>query len=167
MEGVFPHATLQEVSRTLYRVLQETAARFGNATALRQPKPGTDEYTDCSWKGYLRAAEEVAAGLRAMGLAKGDVVAINSSTSMDFYLADMGILTSGCVSAALYPVYPAEDLIRNLAGVGAKVAIVENPSMLMALKGAPVRRWILMNGWVEGVPTLNDVRETGREALKR
>jgi hypothetical protein len=67
-----------EVSRTLYQVLRETAARYGDAPALRQPKPGQNSYATCSWNEYLRAAEEIAAGLRRLGLVKGDTVALNT-----------------------------------------------------------------------------------------
>src|ERR1039458_8905045 len=84
--------TVHGVSRTLYQVLRETAARYGDAPALRQPKPGQPAYATCSWNDYRRAAEEIAAGLRRLGLAKGDTVALNSETRMEFYLADMGIL---------------------------------------------------------------------------
>src|ERR1039457_7001767 len=93
--------TVLEVSRTLYQVLRETAARYGDAPALRQPKPGQTSYATCSWNEYLRAAEEIAAGLRRLGLVKGDTVALNTETRMEFYLADMGIVAGGCIAAAL------------------------------------------------------------------
>src|ERR1039457_3114886 len=95
--------TVHGVSRTLYQVLRETAARYGDAPALRQAKPGQPAYATCSWNDSRRAAEEIAAGLRRLGLAKGDTVALNSETRMEFYLADMGILAGGCIAAALYP----------------------------------------------------------------
>ena len=155
------------MSRTLYQVLEEAAARYGDGVALRQPRPGCDDYTTCSWNEYKRAAEEIAAGLRSMGVGKGDIVALNSETRMEFYLADLGVVTNGSVAAAMYPSYPAKDLVRTLQAIGAKAAFVENPGMLDTLRGAPVRLWILLSGWAEGVPTLEDLRETGREALGR
>jgi len=155
------------VSRTLYQVLQESAARFGDAPALRQPKPGGDDYVTCSWVEYQRIAEEIAAGLRTLGVGKGDIVALSSETRMEFYLADMGILVNGSVAAAMYPSYPPGELTRTLEAAGAKAAFVEDPGMLEALRRAPVRHWILLSGWAEGVPTLEDLREWGREALAR
>jgi long-chain acyl-CoA synthetase len=153
------------VSRTLYQVLRETAARFGNAPALRQPQPGREDYLTCSWREYQRAAEEIAAGLRALGAAKGDIVALNSETRLEFYLADLGVLAAGCVAAALYPSYPPADLVRTLETTGAKIAFIGEPAMLEPLRAAPVRHWILLTGRAEGALTLEEVREKGREAL--
>jgi long-chain acyl-CoA synthetase len=153
------------VSRTLYQVLRETAARYGNAPALRQPRPGREDYVTYSWRDYQRAAEEIAAGLRALGAKRGDIIALNSETRLEFYLADLGVLTAGCVAAALYPSYPTADLIRTLETTGAKIAFIGEPSMLEPLRAAPVERWILLTGRAEGALTLEEVREKGREAL--
>jgi long-chain acyl-CoA synthetase len=156
-----------EVGRTLYQVLEETAAQYGDRPALRQPVPGRNDYTVCSWNGWKLAAAEIAAGLRSLGLAKGDIVALSSETRLEFYLADLGIMAAGCISAALYPSYPPRDLLHTLESAGAKAALVESPAMLEALRYAPVRHWILLSGEAEGVPTLEDIREMGRAAMAR
>ncbi|MBZ5581031.1 MAG: AMP-dependent synthetase/ligase [Acidobacteriia bacterium] len=165
--GGYLHDKVHGVSRTLYQVLSEAAAQWGDAIALRQPRPGRDDYSTCSWNEYRRAAEEIAAGLRMLGVGKGDVVALNSETRMEFYLADLGIVTNGSIAAAMYPNYPPKDLLRTLETIRAKAAFVENPATLETLRGAPVRFWILLTGWAEGVPTLEDLREMGRDALSR
>jgi long-chain acyl-CoA synthetase len=100
-----------------------------------------------------------------LGLAKGDIVALNSETRMEFYLADMGILASGCIAAALYPSYPAKDLVGALTTSGAKAAFVESPAELEALRGAPMRHWFLLTGEAEGAMSLEDLRKLGREAM--
>jgi long-chain acyl-CoA synthetase len=98
---------------------------------------------------------------------KGDTVALNSETRLEFYLADLGIMTNGSIAAALYPMYPPRDLVRTLETAGACACFVENPKVWMTLRDAPVRHWILLTGWAEGVLTLEDLREIGREALAR
>ena len=113
----------------------------------------------------MRAAEEIAAGLRRLGLVKGDIVALNSETRMEFYLADMGILTAGCIAAALYPSYPAKDLVAALTSSGAKAALVESPAEFAALRAAPMRHWILLTGQAEGAIGLEDLQKLGREAM--
>ena len=118
--------------RTLYQVLEETARVHSDAPALRQPAPG-DSYTVYSWNQYRSAAEEIAAGLRAFGIGKGDIVALNSETRLEFYLADLGILTNGSVAAALYPSYPAPDLVRTIQCSGAR-----RPA---AISSAALRYW--------------------------
>src|ERR1019366_1846444 len=165
---------LQEVNpRTLYQVLEETARVHGDAPALRQPAPD-GSYTVYSWNQYRRAAEEIAAGLRALGIAKGDVVALNSETRLEFYLADLGILTNGSIAAAMYPSYPAPDLVRIIQSSGARAVFVEDPKTLQPLRGAPASHWILLTGEAEGaiteaegVITLGALRTLGRDSLAR
>jgi long-chain acyl-CoA synthetase len=150
-------------SRTIYEVLRETARIYGEAPALRQPA-GATEIT-VSWKQYQQAAEEIAAGLRALGIGRGDVVALNSETRLEFYLADMGILSNGSIAAALYPSYPPADLVKTLTAVGARAVFVENPKMLEALREAPVAHWILLTGEKGGALSLEGLRAAGRAAL--
>ena len=145
--------------RTMYQVLRDTSLAHGPKPALRQ---AGREWT---WKEYLGAAEEIAAGLRSFGIGKGDIVALNSETRAEFYLADLGILTNGSVAAALYPSYPARDLLRTIANAGAKALFVETPKMYAALREAAVEQIFLLTGAAEGVVTLEDLRARGRESI--
>src|SRR5208283_818247 len=94
--------------RNIYSLLQQAAARYGDAPALHQPcvEDGRREYRVTTWNEYLRAVGEIAAGLRALGIQKGDVVGLDSETRAEFYLADLGVMTAGAIAAALYPSYP-------------------------------------------------------------
>ena len=89
--------------RTLFTVLEETAAKFGSLPALHQPVSGTDpvEYKTYSWNQYRDIAREIAAGLRTIGIGRGDIVALDSETRAEFYLADLGVMANGSVAAAL------------------------------------------------------------------
>ena len=153
-------------ARTLTQVLEETARVHGNSPALRQPSdavPGG--YLVYSWNEYLKAADEISAGLDALGIAKGDVVALDSETRLEFYIADLGILGNGSISAALYPSYPPADLIHTIEAIGARAAFVENPKIFATLRAANVRHWILLTGEAEGAMSLGALRESGRKAL--
>ena len=154
--------------RTIYQVLEESAAQFGDAPALRQPITGKDgkrEYLTYSWNQYKTAAQEIAAGLRSLGIRKGDVVALDSETRLEFYIADLGILAAGSVAAALYPSYPPKDLVRTIQNCGAKTLFVEDPKTLEALRGAPEMPRILLTGEAEGALSLDQLRARGRVAL--
>ena len=144
-------------------MLQDAARQYGDAAALHQP--AGDSYLTLSWKQYLRAVMEIAAGLRSLGIAKGDVVALNSETRLEFYLADIGTMANGSIAAALYPSYPPKDLLHNIEQSGAVAIFVEDPKMLAALRGAPVRHWFLLTGSAEGALTLDELRTQGRQAL--
>ena len=150
--------------RTVGQVLEETARQYGDAPALRQPAPDGG-YRTYSWNEYRRATDEIAAGLRALGVDKGDIVALNSETRLEFYLADLGILKNGSVAAAMYPNYPPADLIVTLGNAGATAAFVEGPRAWEPLRRAPVRHWILLTGEAEGAITLERLQAMGRVAL--
>jgi len=152
-------------TRTLFRVLEDAARVYGDAPALHQPAEGG--YLTYSWNEYLRAAEEIAAGLRALGIAKGEVVALDSETRLEFYLADLGILANGSITAALYPSYPPADLLRTIAATDAVALFVEDPKTFEALRQAPVRHWILLTGEADGAVSLEELRSLGRQALGR
>jgi long-chain acyl-CoA synthetase len=157
-------------ARTVYTVLEEAARSYGKAPALHQPA-GQGKYQTYSWLDYERAAEEIACGLRRIGIQKGDTVALHAETRAEFYLADLGVLANGSIAAALYTSYPAADQAGNLRSCLAKVVFVEDPKSMQTLLAAgspsPTElRWILLTGEAEGVLTLNQLRTEGRRALE-
>jgi long-chain acyl-CoA synthetase len=149
--------------RTLYQVLEESARQFGDVPALRQPV-GSD-YLTYSWIQYKQAADEIAAGLRSLGIGKGDIVALNSETRLEFYLADLGVVSNGSIAAAMYPSYPPKDLIKTISAVGARAVFVEDPKTLKPIRSAATEHWILLTGEAEGVLTLDALRQRGRDAI--
>ncbi len=157
--------------RTVYTVLEEAALAFGDKPALQQPI-GSGKYQTYSWREYRDAVREVAVGLAEIGIAHGEIVALQSETRAEFYLADVGLMARGAISAALYTSLPIEDQVRTLRGCDAKVAFVENAKAMATLAAAggdqplPLR-WILLTGEAPGVTTLVEVRRKGREALER
>ena len=156
---------MEVTPRTLFQVLEETAGTYQDLPALRQPLG--EGYLTYSWNQYLAAVWEVAAGLRSLGLGKGDVVALNSETRLEFYLADLGIMANGSIAAALYPSYPPRDLVRTIAAAGARAIFVEDAKTLEAMQDAPVPHRILLTGEASGAITLAALREMGREAVAR
>lgn len=156
-------------SRTVYTVLEETAQGFSDAPALQQPL-GKGDYKSYTWGEYQQAVQEIACGLRTIGVRKGENVAIYSETRAEFYLVDIGIMASGAVSAALYTSYPVPELIGNLRSIDARILFVENPKNLHTLASAAVEhalalRFILLTGEAENAMSLAELRAEGRKAL--
>ncbi len=85
--------------RTVYAALESTAQKYPNAPALQQPL-GKGKYKCYTYKEYQQAVIEVATGLRSIGVAKGEIVALFSETRAEFYIADIGIMSSGAIPAA-------------------------------------------------------------------
>jgi long-chain acyl-CoA synthetase len=156
----------------MYAVLEETARIRRNAPALHQPI-GKGKYQTYTWINYLQAVQEIACGLRQLGIQRGDTVALHSETRAEFYLADLGILTNGSIAAALYTTYPLPDQPKNIEASHAKAVFVEDPKSMQALLGADSGKtlaglhWILLTGESEGAITLEQLRARGRAALKK
>src|SRR2546428_82333 len=117
------------MDRTVFQVLEEAAAKYGRAAALHQPyhEGGRRKERSYTWIEYRDAALETAAGLRALGIQKGDIVALDSETRAEFYIADIGVMANGSIAAALYNNYPVEDLLRTIHSCDAKALFVEDP----------------------------------------
>ena len=155
--------------RTVFQVLEDAAVKYGKAAALHQPyhENGERKCRTYTWQEYREAALEIAAGLRGLGIRKGDIVALDSETRAEFYLADIGIMANGSIAAAVYTSYPAEDLVRTIEACGAKALFVEDPATFRALRDAAVRHFILLTGEAEGAMTLDQLRALGREAIAK
>ena len=82
-------------AQTVPPLLRDASLKNGDRFALRQPSG--KQVSTWTWKQYLEAAEEIAAGLRSLGISNGDHVAICSETTAEFYLTDQGILMNGSV----------------------------------------------------------------------
>lgn len=156
-------------SRTIYTVLEAASKAYGKAPALHQPI-GKGKYKTYSWIEYRQAAEEIACGLRTLGIGKGDVVAIYAETRAEFYLADLGVMINGSIAAALYTTYPLPDQINNLRASDAKAVLVEDSKSMKALletagaAGLPFQ-WIVLTGEAENALTLEELRARGRAAM--
>jgi long-chain acyl-CoA synthetase len=157
--------------RTLFTVLEETTARYGEKPALYQPggsKSGSP-FRVYTWAEYRDIVREIASGLRALGIGRGDIVALHSETRAEFYLADVGVMTNGSIAAALYTSLPPADHLRTLEVAQPKALIVEDAKTARTLKQAGVPRdrflWIVLTGTAEDAITLDEVRARGRETL--
>ncbi len=158
-------------SRTIYSVLEEAARKHGDLPALHQPQ-GNGKYHTYSWIEYKQAVQEIACGLRYLGIGKGDIVALQSETRAEFYLADLGIMSAGSIAAALYTSYPLPNQVANLRASDAKAVFVEDPKSMQALietagqPSLPVR-WILLTGEAKDALTLEQLRREGRRAIAK
>jgi long-chain acyl-CoA synthetase len=153
-------------SRTVYAVLEETAEKHPQAVALRQPAGG-GAYRSWTYLEYRDAVRQIAVGLGEFGIQKGDIVALQSETRAEFYLADLGLMSCGAIAAALYTSLPYADQARALKASDARFAMVENLNALRALEAAGERaNWILLTGESGGFATLEQIRQSGEEKLK-
>lgn len=158
--------------RTLFTVLEETAAQYGPLPALHQPSGGKREtaYRTYTWNEYRDIVREIACGLRALGIGKGDFVALHAETRAEFYLADFGVIANGSVASALYTSLPPGDHVRTLSLSTPKMLIAESAKDVRGLRqagvGAPGMLWAVLVGEApEDCLTLDGIRERGCSAM--
>ena len=74
-----------------------------------------DQWHHNTWREVRERVAEVAMGLKALGLNKGDAVAIQARNIPDHVVADQGILHAGGVPVSFYNTF-SPDQIQYIAG---------------------------------------------------
>jgi long-chain acyl-CoA synthetase len=113
---------------TLARIFWERVERSGDRPA-QQFKHGAG-WTTITWREVGEIVRELALGLLALGRAKGDSVALLSSSRAEWVQADFAIFTAGCVTVPVYPSYPPDLIAYIVNDSGARTIIVEDPAQL-------------------------------------
>jgi long-chain acyl-CoA synthetase len=113
---------------TLPALLLHRAGATPTRVAMRKKHLGIwKQYT---WADYAERAAAVGLGLRALGVAPGDRVAVHGLNRPAWVLADMGIQGIGAITVGVYPTSPAAELGYLLEHSGAKVLIAEDEEQL-------------------------------------
>jgi long-subunit acyl-CoA synthetase (AMP-forming) len=109
----------EPATRTLYEAFLATAERLGGATALR-----SGEVTQ-SWSELAAQVGRIAGGLAALGVEKGDTVALMLSNRAEFVACDLASMALGAVPFSIYQTSSPEQIAYVVGDAGARVAIVE------------------------------------------
>ena len=133
VRGVTP-ATKEELDAavdgmTVPKAFAATAAERADADALRWKDDG-GEYRTMTWAGYADAAARVATGLAALGVGKGDRVALMLRNCPEFHVADVAVLLNGATPFSIYNSSAPEQVQYLASHAGAKVVIVEDEGFL-------------------------------------
>ena len=108
---------------TLPTVLESNATQHGSEPALSW-KDGSGWKT-LTWKEYRDRAAEVSMGLKALGVGKGDFVAIMARNRPEHLIADMAVIHAGATPVSFYNTLAPEQISYIAGHCEAKVAIVE------------------------------------------
>jgi long-chain acyl-CoA synthetase len=104
----------------VFRAFQATVAELGDAAALRW-----DEDESLSWNELAARARRIAGGLAALGVGKGDAVAIMLPNRSEFFACDLGAMALGAVPFSIYQTSSPEQIVHCVADSGARVAVVD------------------------------------------
>jgi len=104
------------------------------------PRPDTLNYKrDGRWFAIssdelLRRSRHIAAGLYALGVRRGDRVAILSESRAEWTLTDAGCLFAGAIDVPIYPTLTPSQVRYILKDSGAHVLVVQNEEKFLQIR---------------------------------
>jgi long-chain acyl-CoA synthetase len=120
---------------TLNKLFFDAIERFDKPDALQYKKDGA--YRPISSRELADRVRQVALGLQAIGIKRGDRVAILSENRPEWVFADYACLTAGLTDVPVYPTLPAEQIPYLLNDSGTVAIFTSTPEQ--AAKIAEVR----------------------------
>ncbi len=103
---------------------------------------GENGWAEISWHEAARTVDELANGLLALGIRKGDAVGILAQTSLEWSLFDFALGLIGAVGAAIYANSSPRDCLYVLEHSDAVAVLVENEEQRAKIAGAEIRHVI-------------------------
>jgi len=117
---------------------------------------GSDGWHEVSWEEAGRAVDEIANGLLALGVHKGDAFGILAQTSLEWSLFDYALALTGAVGAAIYANSSPKDCKYVIEHSDAVGVLVEDEEQRAKIAGLGLPHAI-------SFAELDDLRARGRE----
>jgi long-chain acyl-CoA synthetase len=159
-----PPSAISDVSaRTMCEAFQATAVIEPDAIALRSG----DGSTEISWAQYGQRVRKIAAGLAALGVKRGDTVALLMANRPEFHLCDTAAFHLGATPFSIYNTSSPEQIAHLFTNAGNRVLIAEAKYMeridaVPEDAGRPATI-VLLDGEAEGCITLAELERRGAE----
>jgi long-chain acyl-CoA synthetase len=143
---------LFESAQSVATLFRARAAQESQRIAARYKAGGA--WKDVSWADLAREAEEIAWGLVALGVKKGEMVSILGATRIEWTYCDLGAAYAGAVIVPIYQSNTPEECQFILENAGAVVVFAEDKKQLAKLQAERARipkvhHVILMEGEAE------------------
>ncbi len=106
---------------TLAQAFRITARTYADEVWVKS----RDGSSVIKWGEGLERVDRIAGGLRALGLEKGDTVALMLVNRPEFHIVDFGVMTAGGTPFSIYQTYTAEQIEYLLTDAAAKVVVTE------------------------------------------
>jgi long-chain acyl-CoA synthetase len=141
-------------TRTIARLWQDALQRGWNDPAYLVQEG--DTWREVSWDEAARAVDEIAHGLLALGIRKGDAFAILGSTRLEWALFDFALGLIGAVGAPIYANSSPRDCAYVIEHSEAIGVLCEDEAQRGKLNGLDLRHKLTF-------ADLDDLRRRGRE----
>ncbi|MCW1931156.1 AMP-dependent synthetase/ligase [Pararhodobacter zhoushanensis] len=113
---------------TIPALLRARCHENGALTAHREKDLGI--WQAYSWDDYLTNAQDIATGLRSLGLQRGEVISILAEDSKEWMYCDMAAQCLGAVSSGVYTTDSASQLAYLVTDSQTRFLFVENEEQL-------------------------------------
>ncbi len=149
-------------ARTACESFQITAGGAPERVALRTK----GDEVSITWGEYAERVRALAAGLAALGVERGDTVALMLTNRPEFHLADSAAMHLGAVGFSIYNTYTPEQ-IEFLVGDAANRVVITEQAFLdrfLAVRGEDnaIEHVVVVDGEApEGVMTLDELAGRG------
>lgn len=110
--------------KSVPQLFVERVADRPDAVALRYKDFGL--YQEVTWRKYRDDVETFALGLIALGIERGDRIAIMGDPCYEYFVADMAGLSVGAVTYGIYTTCSPTEVRHQLENADAKLFIAEN-----------------------------------------
>ena len=137
----------------------ERVRKYGDRVLMRHKVGG--QWRDISWKQHGERARRAAKGLLALGVVKGDRVAILAENRPEWSVADLAVLSVAAADAPIYATNTPEQCAYVIRDAGAQVCFVSTAQQLEKLQAAreemPSLQHIVMFDAPASPPDMGDV----------
>ncbi|MCL4801578.1 MAG: AMP-binding protein [Burkholderiales bacterium] len=127
-------------------LLVERARREPDAVAYRAKHLGL--YRERTWREYAGLVARSARGLAALGLGRGERIAIMGDACEEWILCDLGAQSLGAITYGIYPTASAAEVEYQMRDGGAAIFVAENQEyvdkILAYADALPELRWIVV-----------------------
>jgi len=154
--------------QSVAQLFRQRAASDAQRTAARRKLDG--RWQDVSWTQLTKESDEAAWGLIALGVKKGEMVSIISSTRVEWTVADLGIALCGAAAVPIYQSMTPEECQFILDNSGAVVVFVEDGKQLAKIQQERahlprIHHLVLLEGEGDGdqVLSLEQLKQRGRD----
>ncbi|WP_142847395.1 long-chain fatty acid--CoA ligase [Telmatospirillum sp. J64-1] len=114
--------------RNLTAMFFDQAKRLGDKPFLWEKQNGV--YVSRSWRRVAEQIRELARGLRALGIGRGDRVLLVSENRPEWLIADIAIMAAGGITVPAFTTNTCPDHQHLLNNSGAKAVIVSSRNLL-------------------------------------
>lgn len=127
---------MSDALNTLNKRIAEASRKYAAKPALSTKVSGSKDWKTYTYGDVAAKVRLFSLGLRALGVERGDRVAMLSENRPEWAIADLAALAAGAVTVPIYPTLPPSQVLHILSDSGAKAIVVSDSKQLQKVETA-------------------------------